>query len=50
MILLNVSGKYVEIFQHYDGNSIYILDYAGCFHDSVRADYYRARARYEKIF
>jgi len=21
----------VEIFQHYDSNSIYILDYAGCF-------------------
>lgn len=42
-------GTMVEIFQHYDSNSIYILDYAGCFRDSVCADYHGAHGRYEKM-
>lgn len=38
----------MEICQHYDSNSIYILDYADCFRGSVHADYNRAHVRYEK--
>lgn len=40
----------MEIFQHYDSNSIYILDYADCFRDSARADYHGAHEKYEKMF